>query len=670
MEKRRSFKSSFRKEKESLGLFLCLLIFFVFFQLKTVYGGDSGDFLSTAAVWSIPHPPGYPLYAFLAAILHHFFSWGTPAWRIAFLSSVPAALTIFFFYRLLRLFFSSFVSLITGLFLAFLYPFWLYSEAVEVFSLNNFFIVSLTYLIFKFLKTNKKKYIYWFFIVLGLSFAHHHIIVFLFPALIYVGKKVWPKKKNWQAALLVLPGLLFYLYLPITARNNPPINWGNPANFKNFLNVFFRRGYGTFLANPGIDNTLWGRFFSTLAFGRFWLADFSWLGIFLSLIGLASYFFVKDKTAKRFWRYSFISFSSFIFFLFYASFRLNSDFSVATYERFLIAPYIFLTIFLAFGLNFILKTLKKIFKEKAKRKLILPLAYFAFFVALPLNTFANSFPKISILKNDFTAEKFAQDILNTVPKRSVVFLSSDTTWFNAAYIYYSLGYRKKEVKLVNWFSLGSDYYQQYLKKEFPDLILEKAGRGSFEKFIEKNWQETPIYIIPDKKMEGFKLVPFGLLFRYYKEDQLPTPESVIEENKKIWVNYQDPNKGSLSIFKNLFLADIPNYYRESSKRLGEYFLENKQYLQGEEYLLKSLSYDKKEAETHLLLGRVYLETERCQSAEEEFLKVKELLPDNPFPDAYLRQLYLKCFEDRDKAKDFLDSCFEKEQEEQLKLEDI
>lgn len=658
-----------KKENINIILFLYLLSFFIFFQLRTVYGGDSGDFLSAAAVWGIAHPPGYPLYTLLAGILHNFFSLGTPAWRVAFLSSIPAALTVFYFYKLLRLFFSNFISLTCSLFLSFLYPFWLYSEVVEVFSLNNFFIVGLTYLTFKYLKTNNKKYIYLFFLTLGASFSHHHIVIFLLPALFFIWRKSL-NKKNLKLALLIIPGLLFYLYLPIAASKNPAINWGNPSTLNNFFNVFLRRGYGTFLANPNIEKGIWRRFFSTFAFLKFWLADFSYFSLIIIIYGFISSFFIEKKIVKKLWKYTIVSFLSFLFFLFYASFSLYNDFSVATFERFLIVPYIFSLILLAFSLSFVEKELFKYFKNKSKRKVVLLLFYTTLFIIFPLRSFVKNYNKIIILKNDLTAEQFAYDILNTLEEESGVFLVSDTTWFDTAYVYYSLGYKKDEIKLLNWFSLSSDYYQDYLKKEYPQLVFKKTDEAVFENFVENNWQQIPIYIVPENNIEGFKLVPFGLLFRYYRENDLPSVDYVINKNDELWNIYQDPYSNSLSHYKNLFLADIPLYYAESSKRLAEYLLENQKFEEAEEYLHKSLSYDPADAETQLLLGRAYLGLKKCQQAEEEFFKVKDMLPNNPFPDAYLRQVYLDCYEDEAKAAEFLDSCLQKEDDSLPKLRDL
>lgn len=60
---------------------------------------------------------------------------------------------------------------------------------------------------------------------IGAGIATHPIIVFTaIPLLIFNFKQYW----NWKRALVIVPLLMFYLYVPIVAHlNNPPNMWGN-----------------------------------------------------------------------------------------------------------------------------------------------------------------------------------------------------------------------------------------------------------------------------------------------------------------------------------------------------------------------------------------------------------------------------------------------------------
>ncbi len=40
-------------------------VFLLSYQSRQIVGGDSGDLITAAYLFGVPHPPGYPLYTFL-----------------------------------------------------------------------------------------------------------------------------------------------------------------------------------------------------------------------------------------------------------------------------------------------------------------------------------------------------------------------------------------------------------------------------------------------------------------------------------------------------------------------------------------------------------------------------------------------------------------------------
>src|SRR3989338_1123492 len=132
-------------EMRRLGLFVVLFIFFsvlyISLQSQSIYGGDGGDFASAVVSRGIPHPPGYPLFTALGITLETLIPGGSVAWKMTFLSSIFGVLSLCVIYLLLlRLNVNRWASFITVATLGFSYPFWLYSEVLEVFSLNTFFL--------------------------------------------------------------------------------------------------------------------------------------------------------------------------------------------------------------------------------------------------------------------------------------------------------------------------------------------------------------------------------------------------------------------------------------------------------------------------------------------------------------------------------------------------
>src|SRR2546422_1997939 len=55
---------------------------------------DSGEFVTGAFNFGVPHPPGYPLWAFLAWMWRHFVPFGNPAWRLSLMSVLTGALVV------------------------------------------------------------------------------------------------------------------------------------------------------------------------------------------------------------------------------------------------------------------------------------------------------------------------------------------------------------------------------------------------------------------------------------------------------------------------------------------------------------------------------------------------------------------------------------------------
>src|SRR5579862_9904219 len=55
---------------------------------------DSGELVTGAFNFGVPHPPGYPLWAFLGWVWRHFVPFGNPAYRICLMSVVTGALVV------------------------------------------------------------------------------------------------------------------------------------------------------------------------------------------------------------------------------------------------------------------------------------------------------------------------------------------------------------------------------------------------------------------------------------------------------------------------------------------------------------------------------------------------------------------------------------------------
>ena len=67
---------------------------FLYFMSPEVTLEDSGELVTGAFNFGVPHPPGYPLWAFLGWVWRHFVTFGNPAYRICLMSVLTGALVV------------------------------------------------------------------------------------------------------------------------------------------------------------------------------------------------------------------------------------------------------------------------------------------------------------------------------------------------------------------------------------------------------------------------------------------------------------------------------------------------------------------------------------------------------------------------------------------------
>src|SRR3989337_4499312 len=124
----------------SLCIFGLTLIIYILTLSRSVYYGDSGEFITIAKTLGIAHPPGYPLYTMLAH-LFTYLPFGNLPFKVNLFSAVTSSLTaVVVYFICLKLTKNRLAAISASLFLAFSYLFWLYSLVAEVFSLNNLFV--------------------------------------------------------------------------------------------------------------------------------------------------------------------------------------------------------------------------------------------------------------------------------------------------------------------------------------------------------------------------------------------------------------------------------------------------------------------------------------------------------------------------------------------------
>ncbi len=236
---------------------------------RSLYWGDSAEFVAVAATLGIAHPPGYPLYTLLGALAVRL-PFGTPFLRMSLLSALfasgavaAAALVVWVGTgssesrsdpRLLPRIAG---SLLAGLALAFGPTFWSQAVVPEVYSMSAFLALSALLLFAIWSRTRgggetgpsgdagtlprfllRDGPVVLMGLALGLALAHHLTAVFLLLplaiGLLSIRRRPSPRAVLSAVGLLTL-GLSLYVYLPLRASHNPAVLWAPIGTWQEFF---------------------------------------------------------------------------------------------------------------------------------------------------------------------------------------------------------------------------------------------------------------------------------------------------------------------------------------------------------------------------------------------------------------------------------------------------
>ena len=194
------------------------------------------------SVLGITHPTGYPTYLMLTH-LFTYLPFGDPAYRVNLGSAVYAALAVVAVYAAGLLLGRRVVAAAAGA-LAFGLGTALWSQAViaEVYTLNAL-LASVTIVALLLWREHRKdRYLLLSAFLLGVCLTNHLTSGLLLPAgLLLVALVDWRKLLDVRLVLggagLFLLGLAPYLYLPIRAAMDPPMDANNPTNLGRFWYV-------------------------------------------------------------------------------------------------------------------------------------------------------------------------------------------------------------------------------------------------------------------------------------------------------------------------------------------------------------------------------------------------------------------------------------------------
>ena len=219
---------------------LSFVISFIIF-LKTMnpssFGYDTTWFHIQVTELAVGQTTGFPL-AFLLGKLLTFLPFGTIAYKLNMFSVFWGAATVTVFVMIISNLLKKeyYIALISALFFSFFRFFWMETNRFEVYTFHTFLIGIVILFGVYWTKSKNNKYLYLYYLFIGLSLTNHPIALFVFPVLV-----LFPVFADWREVLklkkiliiiaLIASPLLLYLYIPIRSFQGH----GNVKTFEQFI---------------------------------------------------------------------------------------------------------------------------------------------------------------------------------------------------------------------------------------------------------------------------------------------------------------------------------------------------------------------------------------------------------------------------------------------------
>ncbi len=509
-----------------LAAFFVPLIVYILTLAPTVTFGDSGELITAAYFLGISHPPGSPLWTILAK-LFTFLPINSIAWRVNFSSAFFSALAAALFFTIqLQIVKAMHLKtnklliycclLISTFFLSFSRTVWTISTIAEIWSLNNLIFCLLILTLYKWIRTNKHIFLYLASLLFGLNLGTHYFSLILIPALIfwvtYSNRSLLKEYKSILfLVLFFLIGLSVYLYLPIRAKADPPINWGNPSNLPNFLNYIERKQFGVSLENSpevklggiylpisrfkSLQDVLIRTVSSLHAFALSLYEEFPWWFLLMSSVGLAIFLLhMKDKKEAKSW---------FLFLLFcFAStgwgfaFLTNAAKPLSnTYFTQYIFSFFVLCIF--FGIALVWSA-EKVFLKLGSKSIFAPILIGTLFLFLQM--------KRNYLVSNWSNNRIAYfhgiNILDNVDKNAIIIADKNNWIFPLLYLT-KVENKRPDVTIYDRTGNLFELVYQHPTITFHTTTDWEKSRQIVEEKIAQKYPQRPFYYAADKNFENY-----------------------------------------------------------------------------------------------------------------------------------------------------------------------
>jgi Protein O-mannosyl-transferase TMEM260-like len=422
-------------------------------------GADSGDLVTAAFTLGIPHPPGYPLYTLIAAGFAHL-PFSEPARNVGLFSALSAAIAVVLISQSARRliatqsqnWITALVPPSVALVFAFAPLFWSQSNIAEIYA---FSILIVSALVLALLSESRYR-LFFAALPFGLGLAHHLTIVLMLPtAIVLLADTRWTRREIFLAFTIALAPLLFYLYLPLRAAAQPPVNWGDPRTLG---------GFGWMVSGAPYHAYLFGATLSELS-ARVALAaqslfdQFKVWGVALGLWGIAQMAFSQDRKMQR--RLLALALG-FLFAAIYAVVYVTRNSFV-----YLLPAFLIFVLWIAYGLADL--------ASRMPARWGMAVAGIAL-IFLPAFNFISNYSAVNV-SQDRTAYAYAQNVFAVVPNDAVVLADGDEHLF-ALWYYRNVVAHSSSVVVVSSELLQYDWYYNEVRAWLPYARATVIGQAA------------------------------------------------------------------------------------------------------------------------------------------------------------------------------------------------
>ena len=486
--------------------------------------GDSGELIVVADKLALAHPPGYPIYTYLA----HLFSlipYSTMAWRIGFFSLVCQLIASSLFFKLaLEWLGQAWLAAILTVLYSLAPLTWQHATEAEVFALNSLFAILTLWLLYRFHTQRRFKYAYLACLVMGLGACNH--LTLLMMAFPIVAGLFWLHRRGlWQVKVILLClssfaiGLLPYLLIIPLGRVRHLSAWGDVSTWDGFFTHVLRREYGTFqLAVGGLQDS---SLFSKLYYFDLELAR--QLSFALAPLVVWGMFHARARGGKPATVFARLLAAALVFYAVVFHSLSNLDLSVPLYHyaqsRMWTLPLMLAFLLVGWGVE-----------GWAAKKSTRPFVMTGLFAAIGISVFLQ-WRKVTSASKDFI-ERAGHTILDNVEPGAVILMREDVYVNATRYLQYEMGVRP-DVRVIPMDSLGWPWMRGLVAAGAPEVKLPE-GPLTMRQVLDANIGRVPLYIAKLKTEEELSLRGFysGFPLGFTSRVKIAGSEFTIAELKR------------------------------------------------------------------------------------------------------------------------------------------